>query len=173
MKIKEFIENEINVDVITTRYMPVMKKQEICREVLENCVENVNGFLTINKTKGEVLITMMALQYYTNLKCGKKFEAVVKDYDLLCINNKLKDLIFEIGEDFSVLMGVYEQESKIVLERNSVEAQVANVTNKLTQVIDDLKDKLVGAIGDYNLNDIIPEGTDMEALMDFVKEYRG
>ena len=179
MKIREFVENakdkfigNVEEMVLVNKYIPVQKKRILARDILDRCVDDADGFIVVDKFDKEIYFTVAALSEYTCLEFSNDYDTILEEYDALCSAGYLDMLIEMIGLDFYRFEEVFRKEKDAILSRNSVEAQVAKVANSLVEAIDGLAEKLNGAIGDFDVSKIIPEGTNVTQIMDLFNKYK-
>ena len=180
MKIKEFIKNtninEVTLstdeNIVSSKYIPVEKKRAIARDILDRCIDDMNGFVTVNEIDREIYFTVSALEGYTVLEFSSDYASIVEEYDALYESGWLDVIPDLIGKDIKTLIEVLDHEEKTLLSRNSIEAQVANVANSLVRAIDGLSEKLEGVVGDFDMKKFIPEGTDVTELLDFISKLK-
>lgn len=177
MKINEFIENsngksgnELEAMVLVRNYVPIQEKRMICRDVLDRCVDDSDGYVTIDHFDKTIYFTTAILKAYTNIEFSEDYNSCIEEYDALCKDNWIKVLFVMIGDDIKRFEKVFKNEKSAMLERNSVEAQVAKVVNGLVGAIDALSGKLESSLDGANFN--LPEGVDFTELMDLFKKYK-
>jgi len=173
MKINEFIEKckgvkDINEVIEIKKYIPIVSKRTIARDALDRNMDDINGFIEIDNVSADVSFTMGVVCACT----GLEYDDIVSDYDSLCEAQLMDKIIEKIGADYFHALQVLEQEKDAVLTRNSIEAQVARVANSLVEAIDGLSRKLEDSIGDFNINQVIPEGTDLSQLFNMLKTLK-
>ena len=168
MKINEFIEKlENNKEVYPVKsYIPFQSKRIIARDVLERFMDDSDGFIKIDNT-------MAYVHFYMNLICeyfGVEIEDAENDYDVLMSTGFA--LEGAIAQDIERAYKVFECEEKNLMTQNSIEAQVARVANSLVEAIDALSEKMSGAIDEFDMSQIVPEGTDVNELIGLLKKLK-
>ena len=99
MKIREFIERiskeDFNLDILLEikKYIPIMEKKKFAMDVIAACTDDVDGFVTADRFKMNIYFNMMVLGLYTNLEIDSDFDEMVREYDLLCENGMLNNLL--------------------------------------------------------------------------------
>lgn len=169
MKVLELV-NKFNNEgfepnsLITRTYVPVIEKRRFALDVISACTDDIDDFVTVNKFMMNIYFDMNMLGVYTNLDIPNDFDEMIDQYDMLCeygIMNKFIDLfVDEYYETWNILEG----ELDLLLVQNSVDAQIVKVANKVNKIIDVLGDKL----NCIDFNAILPEGTDINQLIDMI-----
>lgn len=177
MKINEFLNNvngktaeEIESMVIVRKYIPIQEKRMIARDILDRCMNDINGFVVIDNVDKSIYFTINSIAAYTNIEFSEDYEDAIEEYDILVDSYWVKNFNDFIGADIDILWNVLLDEEKMLLTGNSIEAQVAKVANSLVNAVDVISDKINNSIGDFNMNQLIPEGTDVNKLMDMLKK---
>ena len=108
---KDFnMEKEIQVK----KYLPIEEKKLIAKGIIYECTEEVNGVIKVDSVQQYLSYVKYMILRHTNL------EYTPEDYDILCSNNLLNDLMECFGEDaqecsriLNLMMDDYMQESTI------------------------------------------------------------
>ena len=168
MKIKEFIEKlENNKEVYPVKsYIPLQSKRVIARDALERAMDDADGFVSLDSTMAYVYLCMGLICEYFDVE----FDDAENDYDALMSTGFSLD--GAVAKDMSRAYEVFEFEKKDLMARNSIESQVAKVANSLMIAIDALSEKMNGAIGDFDISQIVPEGTDINELFGMLKRLK-
>ena len=173
MKINEFIEKYNGVDKISDvikikRYISLNKKRMIARDAIDRNMSDIDGFITIDNIGADVSFVMNLIPLYTGLEVIDEIE----DYDALCGSGLMTEIIKAVEADFNDARAILVAEREAVLAQNSIEAQVAKIANSLVTAINGLSGKFADAVGNFDMNKIVPEGTDVNELMELFKKYK-
>lgn len=166
MNINEFIKtlhNKENIKaIIKEKYIPIEDKRNIALEVFENCVSEDDGYVQIDHFKRDIYFDIAMLREYTNLKLSYDFESMIEEYDVLC-ENDIPLLVFNyIGNDYIRSKQILEYEEQSILNKNSLEVQVAKISSAMVNTLNIVNNKF----NDFNINDILPEDTDINKLLE-------
>lgn len=173
MKINEFIEKCKNVEKISNviqfnKYIPLNQKRIFARDAIDKNMSEIDGFITIDNIGTDVSFAMNLIHEYTGLQVVDE----IKDYDALCGSGLMTAILIEVEEDFNDARAILIEERNAVLAQNSIEAQVAKVTSSLVAAINSLSGKFVNAMDDFDIDKIIPEGANINELLDFARKYK-
>lgn len=168
MKVMELIERtnkeDFNLELLldVKKYVPIMDKKRLAIDVIATCTDDIDGFITVDRLKMYVYFDMQILNAYTNLEVATDFNEMVTQYDALC-ENGIRDKIVHLFEnDYEVMCVVLEDMLEELLVQNSIDMQVVRVANRVMNILDVLEDKM------DDMNSLIPEGTDMNQLLDMI-----
>lgn len=150
MKFSEIKENIINnsftIDSICKRtYIPFLEKQVIAENVLDMCIDNVDGVIKTNILDNQFFMDLKLISAYFELENDVNYEQLIELYDLLKSTGKLLAMKIYVGEDWvdfenklkeSIKSNIEELRSEYIKE-NSVENQLKRF---LEQVINNIPD---------------------------------
>ena len=88
---------------------------------------------------------------------------MVKQYDLLCANGMLNNLLALFADDYGVMCSVLDGLLDELLVQNSIDMQVVKVTNKIMGILDALGDKM------DDINSLVPEDIDINKIINMLK----
>lgn len=174
MKVQELLMNIHNKDfdleqaLQIKKYLPINIKKELATDVIALCTDDLDGFVMVDKIKLRVYFTMTALFVYTELEVSPDFTDLVQEYDTLGASGLLGQIIKLIGDDYNICYDVVQDELNELLIENSFETQVVRVANKINKTLDVLTEKL----SSVDFNTILPEGTNMNELVDVLKQLK-
>lgn len=146
------------------KYVPIMDKKRFVMDVVAECTDDIDDLITVDRFKMNIYFNMKALGVYTNLEIVDDFDEMVEQYDMLCENGAMNQIIALFKEDYDVMCEVLEYELDELLRQNSIDAQVVKIANKINMVIDVVGDKL----GGVDLNSMIPDGMSVNDLVNMV-----
>ena len=107
---------------------------------------------------------MMVLGLYTNLEIESDFDEMVKQYDMLCENGALNNILALFADDYSVMCSVLDGLLDELLVQNSIDMQVVKVANKIMNMLDVVGNNL----DSLDLNSILPDGVNITELINKV-----
>lgn len=150
MKFSEIKENIINnsftIDSICKRiYIPFLEKQVIAENVLNMCIDNVDGAVKNNVLDNQLFIDLKLISAYFEVENDSNYEQLIEFYDLLKSKGILTAMKIYVGEDWvdfenklkdSIKANMEELRDKYMKE-NSVENQLKRF---LEQVINNIPD---------------------------------
>lgn len=168
MKIQELLMNihnkEFNIEkeLQIKKYLPVLKKKEFVMNIISECTDDIDDFITVDRFRMNICFCMYALSAYTNLEIANNFDELIVQYDKLCESGILAVIIQLIKNDYDMLHTILDNELYGLLIQNSIDAQVVKVANKINKAID----MLVNKIDDVNINDFLPEGINLNDIVE-------
>jgi len=162
-ELKEKKEVENIKDFKTTTYIQIKswisfaKKQLICENVVDNCLEYDDDILLCNYFTKKLLLDMSLVTFYTNLEFSD--DNSLEEYDFLCENGIMKYIIEEIDREeywfiTETIDEIVEQKIKI---HNSIENMINKGINVLIQKLPtnkELKSLIKSTIKDINKLDV-------------------
>ena len=179
MKIKEFLENvkgktteEIEAMIVVRKYIPIQEKRMVARDVLDRCVDDVDGFIAIDEIDRDMFFQIERVKAYTCLEFSENYDDMMNEFDAFCADRWFYILSELIGRDSHEFSRVMTYEKELLLKSNSIEAQIAKVTNSLIGAIDGLSNKIGNSIGEFDMTKILPEGTNMNELLEVLKKFK-
>lgn len=167
MKIMEFIETvkknpnqatAICKKIIKTRYIPVLEKRQLAELVYSTSTEMENGIVKVDSLSKYLIFTLLMLTKYTSLEFsvdekGAATEEAIKEYDALCENGLLNQIIAEFAEDYAranEIMNYVFQDNLAV--NNTVEAVVGKAAGYLLNIVDDFANTLSNKVDEMNFD---------------------
>jgi len=161
------ISSAVAKNLIKTKYMPVMDKKRFVMDVIAACTDDVDNFIAVDRFNMNIYFDMSMLAAYTNLEIASDFDDMVMQYDELCEHSLLDKVIKLFDSEYSAMKLILENVLNELLVQNSIDAQVVKIANKINGIIDGIKD----ALNELDLNAILPEGTDINELINTLKEF--
>lgn len=179
MKIYELIESlknksakEIEDMAVVSRYVPISRKRIVARDILNKCIDDASGFIVIDGIDREVYFTMAVLQEYTCAEVSTEYDVVLEEYDMLCVADVFETLVTLIGDDVAELLNVIDEEEKMILARNSIEAQVARAVNGFTETVAHVSDAMTSSLSNFDINKMLPQGTTLNDVVNLISKYK-
>ena len=162
IKNKEF---NLKKELKAKKYLPIKDKRKLAVGVIAACTDDLDDFISVDRFKLNIYFDMKVLATYTNLEVASDFDDMIVEYDALCEKGILKKIIALFVEDYDATYAILEDELDSLLVQNSIDAQVVKIANKINKAIDGIGD----ALGAIDLNDILPDGIDMNTLLGTIK----
>ena len=179
MKIMEFIDvmskenstKRISAILETKKYLPISEKRRIADAVIETCITDNNGFITVDSLDQYIMFTIAVISNYTNLEFGANGD-YLSDYDRLCEAGLLDAVIATFEKEYARTNDILNMLLADKLQNNSAEASFAAITyglnNSMDKVIDMLKNKIEKM--DLDLNNFNQDTLkDLLRLVDTIK----
>lgn len=162
IKNKEF---ELVKELEVKKYIPVIDKKKFVMDIIAECTDDVDNFIAVDRFKMNIYFDMRILATYTNLEIATDFDEMVVQYDALCENGVLNEIIKLFENDYSAMYAVLEDELDELLVQNSIDAQVVRIANKVNDMLDMLSD----AFGSFDFKSLLPDGVDAKKLLNVIK----
>ena len=149
-------------------YVSIMDKKKFAMDVIAACTDDADGFIAVDRFKMNIYFNMKALALYTNLEVAMDFDEMVKQYDALCENGTLNNILSLFADDYSAMCSVLDNVLDELLVQNSIDMQVVKIANKIMDSIDVINENLNG----FDLNAILPDAKNIVELMNKVKALK-
>lgn len=181
MKVKEFVEEikvttsieELLKNIIKKTYIPVMEKKELALATLALSTTNDDGFMQVDEFKKDICFKMLFLKQYTTLEITDDFDSFINEYDVL-ESADVTEVFFDayLCEEYKRALCILEQETKNLLNSNSIEAQLS----KLIQHIGDSADSLIGLFNEklegFDISSILPEDMSTNEFIQIIERLK-
>lgn len=165
MKINELLENINPMEKLDIKhYIPVIDKKKFVMDVLMECTDDVDNFISVDRFKMNIYFNMRIMELYTDLEVSNDFDEMIAEYDTLCESAILQNAIAEFKDEYDLTYSILEGELEELLVQNSIDAQVVRIANKVNVMLDTIQKK----VESVDLSKMLPEGTDMAQLMDML-----
>ena len=165
MKVNELLENINPMEKLDIKhYIPVIDKKKFVMDVLMECTDDVDNFISVDRFKMNIYFNMRIMELYTNLEVSNDFDEMIAEYDALCESAILQNAIAEFKDEYDLTYSILEGELEELLVQNSIDAQVVRIANKVNVMLDTIQEK----VESVDLSKMLPEGTDMAQLMDML-----
>lgn len=149
-------------------YIPIMDKKKFVMDIIAECTDDIDDFIAVDRFKMNIYFNMKVLGLYTNLEVAEDFYDMIEQYDILCESGLLDIILAVFQDDYAAMCKVLDGMLDELLIQNSIEAQVVRIANKINNVIDMAVEKLDG----IDLNAILPEGTDINHLIEMINTLK-
>lgn len=168
MKIMEFVNKTGSVDSIVTvkKYLPFAEKQLLIENVLDECKVDNYGYTQFDELKKYIVFTIAAIQAYTDLEFNADYDAAIKEYDLLCENHLLSDVIDLFSEEYSAVLSMLNMKAEYILKSNSIECTVAQFLHRLNDKLDGVLNNVSSDLSTFTEH---IETEDIDKLVDLLK----
>lgn len=145
MKIKEFVNTykksnvkSLDKTIATKKYLPYAEKEMLVNSILNQCKVEDNGFIKFDETKQYIIFTTEVIKAYTNLEFDAEYDFMLDEYDELCENDMLSDIIETFDGEYKIVLNMLNMKQEYMLQDNSIEHQMASFLSGLTGIIDGL-----------------------------------
>jgi hypothetical protein len=116
-----------------------------------------------------ICFTMRVIEAYTNLELSEDLEA---DYDLLCESGLLDIVIATFKKEYDEVNILLQMRCEYILSNNNIEAQVGKFLDGLFDKIDVISDALANKIGDFSMDKLPINESDLNKLLDFIDKSK-
>lgn len=151
--VSEYIKKELEVK----DYIPFVEKRELCTKVLNACntVDRNTGLVRVDSVSRYIIFTITIISKYTNIEfsSGKDNMDFFDEYDMLCKNDLLNQILDVIGEEYETCNNMLNMMmNDVVANNNTVENVLGSAANKMLGIIDDFIDVLSDKVEELNLD---------------------
>lgn len=178
MKINEFInaakENTTSIaDLIAAKkYIPSTEKMHIAEQVADMSAEYERGFVKFNSYKKHLAFVFAVIEAHTNLRFADNWDDKMQEYDALCENELLDDVINTFIKDYYEALMVLNMRCDDMLAENSIEASVVKLTQGVVENLDVFVGSLSDKIEDLDIEKIIPKDLDLNKLIGLLNKIK-
>lgn len=159
---KDFnMEKEIQVK----KYLPIEEKKLIAKGIIYECTEEVNGVIKVDSVQQYLSYVKYMILRHTNL------EYTPEDYDILCSNNLLNDIMECFGEDAQECSRILNLMMDDYMQESTIEFTVAKFLDNLSGIVEGLAEKLNFQVENMNLSSVISKDMDANKLANFLNTY--
>ena len=119
----------------------------------------------MDKLIENVYFSMFMFNAYTGVEISEDFETLLEEYDKLCgigVFDLIKDMLVI---DYARAEKILSDEEDRVIYQNSAEASFAQIASSINENLTTLTDALASKIDGFDINSILPEGTDIDELL--------
>jgi hypothetical protein len=135
-QVQAFLKKELEVK----EYLGIKTKKEIVENIVNTCILYSDGVFKFDDIEKYIVFTMKTIEAYTNLELSEDME---EDYDMLCAAKLLTPVIDTFKSEYDEVNILLQMKCDYILSGNTIEAQ-------LGRFLDDMSDKLYGAIDDLS-----------------------
>ena len=148
-------------------YLSIKNKKQLIDNIINECILFEDGVFKFDGIRRYVCFTMMTLEAYTNLELSADVE---EDFDALSSAKLLPILVCMIQQEYDDVNILLQMQCDLVLEGNTVEAQIGKFLNSILDKVDGmgaaLKDVVPSIVEKLDLKSIMEN---KEAIADFIK----
>lgn len=156
MKVNEFVQTmknnktkSVKAVINTKDYLPYQRKVALVQSIMDKCVTEVNGYVSIDELDQYVVFVCDIIAAYTDLEFGILYW---EDYDLLCENGLLGSIIDTFDDEYQMVLTMLDMEKHNRLEKNSIQYQVAGLVRKIESAVDELVGDMKTKIDEKDMN---------------------
>ena len=172
MKVQELLMNiknkEFNLErgLQVKKYLPIDVKKTIAQSIMYECSNGSDGAIKFDSVKRYLSYVRYMITTHTNLQYADE------DYDILCSTaygdmNLLNAIISCFGDDADECSRILNLVTDDYMQEMSLESVISKFLNDLSIAIANFTKK----IGDIDLQNMIPDGMDMDKLNTFLENY--
>lgn len=164
MKVQEFIEsmgknvnrtmkNEqvlalVQKQLEIKKYIPINEKKELIDKIIYHSAYYENGMLKISAIDCYMYFTMFTIDEYTNLE----IDSVEVCFDTLSKSKLMPIIIAAIGQEYVDVNTLLNLKRDELLENNSLEMQISEFFNNISNDINEFKNNLTNLISDLDID---------------------
>lgn len=179
MKISEFIAKVGKIENATViknaltvkEYLPFSEKKALAKRIVARSAIEENGFVRIDEINKYLIFTIEVLQAYTNLEFDTDMNVASEEYDLLAKGNKLGLIVDMFEQEYKIILDLVSMEASYATQKNSTAYQMATFFDGLNQTIAKLGDALMDKIDNFDISDLGISENDITQILDFVGKY--
>jgi hypothetical protein len=178
MKITEFVET-IKEDTIsmmdliaTKKYIPSSEKIRIAKEVMDFSIEYDRGFVKFDSYKKHLVFTFGIIEAHTDLRFADGWTNKMQEYDILCENELLDEIIDTFRKDYETSLEVLNMMCDDLIADNSIEASVAKLTQSISENLDVFVGTLTDKLENLDIEKIIPKDLDLNKLTKLLNKIK-
>ena len=172
MKVQELLENiqkenfDLADELHVKKYLPIDVKRTIAQSIIFECVGDEFGVTKVDSVQKYMAYVRHMIAVHTDL------EYVDDDYDILCSteyeDGTLLDAIFDCfdrdADEFEMILDFMVDD---YMQELSIEATIVKFVNELSANLKVFADK----IGNFDVENILPNGLDVNKLNGFLNKY--
>lgn len=164
----QYIENE---DLLEISYTPYSVKKEIVNTIVSQ-VTNKGDMRTIDTALLNRVSCEIFIEAITNIDMSIEDENKLSGYDLLCMNNKLDDLLFEVSDEYGRFVEILEcVVSDFIRNNNSTSATLLFIVKKLTSFGNEKLKEILEYIEDIDVKNV--GDTIKKLIAENLDKYKG
>ena len=176
MKVNEFInkkkETKSVEELIVCKYIPVSTKKTIALKAISQATIVDGGYTYIDEFVENIYFSMLMFSEYTGVEVAETLDVLIAEYDRACESGVLDDVLYVCEADVMRASEILKFEENKLLSQNTMEYSVSKlvlgVNDALTSLADSLADKIEG----FDINTILPEGTDINSILDMFNKLK-
>lgn len=156
---------DMDEELQVKKYLSVEEKKLIAQSIIYECTERVNGVIKVDSVQRYLSYVKYMILRHTNL------EYTQEDYDTLCSNGLLNNIVECFGEDAKECARILDLMMDDYMQENSMEFIVAKFLDNLSETVSGLAEKLNHQVENMDLGSVIPKDMDKGKLVDFLNTY--
>ena len=174
MKVQELLmsihnkEFDLEKRLEVKKYLPIEMKKTIAEAIIYESINEYNGAIQVDSLKRYLSYVKYMIVYHTNLEYSDEH------YDALCSteygnSTLLNEIVTLFKGDANECTRILDLMMDDYLENHSASTQVIVAVNQFLGGLNDIIKSFEGKISSLNLQDMIPEGVDVNLLFDFLQ----
>ena len=176
MKVNELINKKQEVksveELIVCKYIPVSTKKAIALKAISQATIVDGGYTYIDKFVENIYFSMLMFGEYVGVEVAETLDVLVAEYDRACESGVLDDVLDVCKKDVKRVIEILEFEESKLLSQNTMEYSVSKLVSGVNDALTTLADSLVDKIDGLDVNSILPEGTDINSILDMFNKLK-
>lgn len=176
MRINEFINKNQDTksveELIICKYIPVSTKKAIALKAISQATIVDGGYTYIDKFVENIYFSMLMFGEYTGVEVAETLDILVAEYDRACESGVLDDVLDVCAKDVMRTSEILEFEENKLLSQNTMEYSVSKLVSSVNDALTNLADSLADKIDGFDINSILPEGTDINSILDMFNKLK-
>lgn len=166
--IKELNKQDMNLkEILEIRtYIPIAEKRAILETIVDRCFTIEDGVLTCDYILKKMMFELAMIKYHTNLEIDITSE---EDYDE--IQKTGIDFHCDYPFDYGECQLLFDGIEKELRSQYSIEASVAQLSNKLSNDIEELVNTVAQKIDSFDMNKFGFEGLELDKFKKMLNKY--
>lgn len=133
--------------IVTLPYLPISSKRLICENIVENCIEEIDGMKVADPIKKDIAISLSLVQFYSNIDgdlddltqygiIDYLIKKVSKDYWYIC--DMVEIMIENELNIHNSLVGMLNRNIQLAISKIPNEKEMSKILNKIPKVMNGL-----------------------------------
>lgn len=175
MKVQELLMNihrkdfNIEKELQVKKYLPIEEKKLIAQGIIYECTNEEDGVIKVDSVQRYLSYVRYMITMHTNLKYTDA------DYDVLCsteyqdttLLNAIVKTFESDANECNRILGLMMND---YLDNNATENQLIMAVTQLVNGLVGITNTLEKKVADIKLDDILPQGFDINKLNDFLNK---
>jgi hypothetical protein len=178
MDIKTFVEtiqkdNAATMELVATKkYIASTEKVRVAKEVMDFSIEHDRGFVKFDNYKKHLAFIFGVIEAHTDLRFADDWSDKMQEYDMLCENDLLDEIIDTFRKDYEDSLDVLDMMCEDMLADNAIEASIARLATSIAENLDVFVGALADKLEELDIEKIIPKDLDLNKLMRLLNKVK-
>ena len=150
-------------------YISIKQKKELVDEIVNECIMYEDGIFKFDDIDKYICFTMKTIATYTNIELSVDIE---DDYDALCKEKLLNTVVDTFACEYENIKLLLQMKCDYILAGNNIEAQFGKFFNEILNKIDGVANVITNKIGDFDINNLPINISDLNKLMEFLNSQK-